>query len=227
MGKNTGRGGNKRKRAKNKPTTTKRELIFKEDEQEYAQVTKMLGDGRFECYCFDDVKRLANIRGQLKKRVWFTVGDIVLVSLREYQDNKCDAFHKFTPDEVKKLKDLGEIPMSVKYEEGEVTENKNDDVIFDYNNDESDDDEEKKKPEKKKKAGDDSEEEDDDEDDDDEDEDDDDEMEGAKKRAMPESDESDEEEEEMRNKMRMMTQKGGYDLGKMKKNGSRDSLDDI
>lgn len=73
MGKNTGRGGNKRKRAKNKPTTTKRELIFKDDEQEYAQVTKMLGDGRFECYCFDDVKRLANIRGQLKKRVWFQV----------------------------------------------------------------------------------------------------------------------------------------------------------
>lgn len=73
MGKNTGRGGNKRKRAKNSNPVTKRELIFKEAEQEYAQVLKMQGDGRFECYCFDGTKRIANIRGQLKKRVWFQV----------------------------------------------------------------------------------------------------------------------------------------------------------
>ena len=41
----------------------RRELTFKEDGQEYAQVIKMLGNGRLEAMCFDGTKRLATIRG--------------------------------------------------------------------------------------------------------------------------------------------------------------------
>lgn len=37
--------------------------------QEYAQVTKMLGNGRLEAMCFDGVKRLCHIRGKLRKKV--------------------------------------------------------------------------------------------------------------------------------------------------------------
>jgi initiation factor 1A len=44
-------------------------LIFKEDGQEYAQVTKMLGNGRLEALCFDGTKRLCHIRGKLRKKV--------------------------------------------------------------------------------------------------------------------------------------------------------------
>ena len=36
---------------------------------EYAQVTKMLGNGRLEALCFDGVKRLCHIRGKLRKKV--------------------------------------------------------------------------------------------------------------------------------------------------------------
>lgn len=36
---------------------------------EYAQVTKMLGNGRLEATCFDGVKRLCHIRGKLRKKV--------------------------------------------------------------------------------------------------------------------------------------------------------------
>ena len=36
---------------------------------EYAQVTKMLGNGRLEAMCFDGVKRLCHIRGKLRKKV--------------------------------------------------------------------------------------------------------------------------------------------------------------
>ena len=39
----------------------KRELIFKEDGQEYAQVLRMLGNGRLEAQCIDGVKRLCHI----------------------------------------------------------------------------------------------------------------------------------------------------------------------
>ena len=48
----------------------------------------MLGNGRCECYCFDGVTRLGHIRGKMRKKVWVSAGDIVLVGLREYQDDK-------------------------------------------------------------------------------------------------------------------------------------------
>lgn len=44
--------------------------MFKEDGQEYAQVVKMLGNGRLEAKCFDGPIRLAHIRGKLRKKVW-------------------------------------------------------------------------------------------------------------------------------------------------------------
>jgi hypothetical protein len=69
MPKNKGKGGKNRRRGKNENESEKRELVFKEDEQEYAQVTKMLGNGRLEAMCFDGVKRLCHIRGKLRKKV--------------------------------------------------------------------------------------------------------------------------------------------------------------
>lgn len=89
----------------------RREIIFKEMGQEYALVTKMLGNGHCECQCYDDVVRLGNIRGKLRKRVWISVGDVVLCGLRDYQDEKVDIIHKYTPDEVHNLKTMGEIPL--------------------------------------------------------------------------------------------------------------------
>lgn len=40
----------------------------------YGQVTRMLGSGRLEVYCFDGQTRLAHIRGKLRKKVnWFNL----------------------------------------------------------------------------------------------------------------------------------------------------------
>lgn len=39
---------------------------------EYAQVLKMLGNGRLEAQCFDGEKRLAHIRGKLRKKVCYS-----------------------------------------------------------------------------------------------------------------------------------------------------------
>ena len=67
----SGKGGKNRRRGKNENESDKRELVFKEDGQEYAQVVKMLGNGRLEAYCFDGVTRLCHIRGKLRKKVGF------------------------------------------------------------------------------------------------------------------------------------------------------------
>jgi initiation factor 1A len=93
MPKNKGKGGKNRRRGKNE-AEEKRELIFKEDGQEYAQVLRMLGNGRLEAQCIDGVKRLCHIRGKMRKKVWVNQGDIVLIGLREFQDGKGDVILK-------------------------------------------------------------------------------------------------------------------------------------
>ncbi|KAL0898741.1 hypothetical protein Bca101_082702 [Brassica carinata] len=110
MPKNKGKGGKNRKRGKNEADDEKRELIFKEDGQEYAQVLRMLGNGRCEAMCIDGTKRLCHIRGKMHKKVWIAAGDIVLVGLRDYQDDKAYVILKYMSDEAKLLKAYGELP---------------------------------------------------------------------------------------------------------------------
>ncbi|KAG8524998.1 Eukaryotic translation initiation factor 1A, X-chromosomal [Galemys pyrenaicus] len=93
LGSCSGKGGKNRRRGKNENESEKRELVFKEDGQEYAQVIKMLGNGRLEAMCFDGVKRLCHIRGKLRKK-----------------DNKADVILKYNADEARSLKAYGELP---------------------------------------------------------------------------------------------------------------------
>jgi len=111
MGKNKSRGGKKHKKTKaNRTNAAKRDLELKEDLQEYGVVIKMLGNCRCEIKCSDGVTRLGHIRGKMRKRVWVTTGDIILASLRDYQDGKCDIIVKYNTSEINKLKSYGEIP---------------------------------------------------------------------------------------------------------------------
>ena len=100
-------GGNKAKKSKN--FTLERDFILKEKGQEYAKINKILGNGRFELNCNDGTQRLGHLRGKMKKRQWINKDDTVLVGLRDYQDNKADIIHKYTPEEVNKLTSLKEI----------------------------------------------------------------------------------------------------------------------
>jgi len=169
MPKNTGMGGNKRKKGK-KQVQEDRELTYKGESEEYAQVIKILGDGRFECNCADGVKRVAHVRGKMRKRIWIANGDIILVSLRDFEPEKCDVVEKYKEKEVAKLKKAGKIPDSMvlpsSSEADEEKEEKNDygDIIFeeqendkgkkkdddiDFGNDDDDEDEKKESDEEK------------------------------------------------------------------------------
>ena len=45
----------------------------------------------------------------MRKRVYVSIGDYVMVSLRDFQDDKCDIIHKYNDQEVKSLRKFGEI----------------------------------------------------------------------------------------------------------------------
>jgi len=88
-----------------------RELLFKEYGQEYAQVLRILGEGRVALSPFDGVARTGLIRGTMRRRACINQGDIVLIGLREFQPDKADIIHKYTSYEVIKLQEYSELPV--------------------------------------------------------------------------------------------------------------------
>lgn len=133
MPKNKGKGGKNRRRGKNENDDMKRELVQCEPGQAYAQVLKMLGNGRLDAMCFDGVKRLCHIRGKLRKKVWINTSDIILIGLRDFQDEKADVILKYTADEARQLKSKGEIPENVNIMDTSQfgQETGGDDIFFD------------------------------------------------------------------------------------------------
>lgn len=105
MPKNKGAGGKNRR--KGKPTSFKREMVYKEEGEEYGQVTKNVGGNFMDVTCFTQTGttlRRAHIRGNMRRRVWMSAGDIVLVSVRDFEDDGCDIILKYTPDEARLLR---------------------------------------------------------------------------------------------------------------------------
>lgn len=99
----------------------------------------MLGNGRLEALCFDGAKRLGHIRGKLRKKVWINQGDIILLSLREYQDEKGDVILKYSADEARSLKAYGELPESAKINETDTYGGEEEGGIgFDFGEDDDD-----------------------------------------------------------------------------------------
>lgn len=141
------KGGKKGKKGK-KPVTdgVKRKIIFKEDNQEYCLVEKLLGNCRIEGKCYDGKTRLCHIRGSMRKKIWIKVGDVVIVSLREFEDNKCDIIYLYVKDEVKYLIKLGELPSTALVNDIEIDEE--DDIGYDFNGSEESDEESKEENKK-------------------------------------------------------------------------------
>lgn len=122
-------GGNGAKKAKN--IVSNNRIQFKEDLEDYAIVTQLLGNNRIKIICLhDNSEKIGIIRGNMRKKIWISKDDIVLVSLREFQDNKCDIIYKYAPDDVKLLVKYGEINKSHTTKEGNQTNYPENDIVF-------------------------------------------------------------------------------------------------
>lgn len=138
MPKNKGAGGKNFKKGKKiQDDTTSRELIFKEEGQEYGQITKMLGGSKVEVHCIDDIKRICFIRNKIYKKVWLGVGDIILISTRDYEINVGDVIHKYLSDEIKNLKTYGELPQAIK--SNEIIDSIDDNIQFEVSDEDEQD----------------------------------------------------------------------------------------
>lgn len=125
---------NSKQRAKQSKNRT---ILEPDDEQEYGVVQDMLGNGRLRALCSDGNIRIGRIRGSMRKyagKVIIEKNDLVIVSKRDYEDDKVDVVHKYTHEESSKLLRNGMLPTTIakeinKSDYGENTQN-HDYVVF-------------------------------------------------------------------------------------------------
>ena len=113
MVRNFGKGGKGCKKMKSSIVDlSNRTLLFKMHGQDYAVIKEVYGSGRYLCVCCDGkAERLGILRGNMRKRSIHRIrkGDVVLVGLRDYQENKVDIMHLYTIDEARALVNYNEI----------------------------------------------------------------------------------------------------------------------
>tara|TARA_R110002111_G_scaffold140142_2_gene206125 strand:- start:456 stop:854 length:399 start_codon:yes stop_codon:yes gene_type:complete len=116
-----------------------RKLVEKEDSEKYAIVLKELGNCRFRLKLDvtgkEIVGRLRGIfrKGRRKRKNRVSTDTVVLVSLRDFQDNVVDIIHVYKPDEVKKLVKTGEIVgFNVRNTDNEDSYQEDEETGFDF-----------------------------------------------------------------------------------------------
>ena len=135
MVQNCGKGGSSHKKMKKTGfVLPSRELYFKEEGQDYALVVAMLGHNRCTCKLFStETETLGTIRGSMRRKHVYRIskGDIVLVGLRDFQDDKVDIMHLYTSDEVRRLMSYNEFTNAfVMNQMPRIDSEDNDDVQF-------------------------------------------------------------------------------------------------
>lgn len=120
-----------------------RQLLIKDDEHNYGTVMKKLGGSKFSLKMnLVEKEVIGRLCGKFKyksnkKRNWVDIGTLVLVGLRDFQDNIVDIVHVYDNNEVRQLRKMGEIIeenstcTDVDLEENSMG---GDDTGFDFNN---------------------------------------------------------------------------------------------
>lgn len=79
------------------------------------------------------VRHACHIRGKMRKKVWVNQGDIVLLGIREFQDDKADVILKYSSEEARKLKAVGELPDTATINAADATgENLEEEMPFSF-----------------------------------------------------------------------------------------------
>jgi translation initiation factor 1A len=104
-------GGNKQKGKKRSAGNQKRVIEYADEINSlYALVISPLGDCKFLVHCNDTVDRIGVIRGSLYKNNFIVPGDLVLITLRDFEQVKatskerCDIVIKYQSGEIEQLK---------------------------------------------------------------------------------------------------------------------------
>ena len=84
-------------------------MIERQPGQQIARVIKILGNRFMSCYCNDSTIRMCRVRGKMRGREFVDKGDVVLISLRNFEtgdddDKTGDILAKYPHDTLSSLK---------------------------------------------------------------------------------------------------------------------------
>lgn len=128
----------KKSKHRNTADRSHEEVVFKDDDQQYALVVKSLGAGRFELTCDDGLTRIGKLRGSMRRSEWVAAGNIVLISLREFGEHsagKADILMRYTETAVRQLRRYGELEWMADAKDKEGAEDEEDIVFEDEDGD--------------------------------------------------------------------------------------------
>ena len=102
-----------------KKRTPKHRILFEPDKdgQRYAIVKDMMGNGRVRVLCEDGELRMGRIRGAMRKygqKVLIERGDLVIIAMRDFEDDKVDIVHKYNYDEGTQLTKENALPANIR-----------------------------------------------------------------------------------------------------------------
>jgi translation initiation factor 1A len=111
-------GGKNYKKSKHSSGSFAPAFIDRQPDQVYARIIKILGNLNLLAYCNDNKTRICHIRGSMRKKVWINIGDIVLISVRDFEKDtnesgkayeKADIVAKYDNEHMSKLKKMPDI----------------------------------------------------------------------------------------------------------------------
>ncbi len=88
----------------------KRDLVTKTDDPEYTQAVRLLGCRQVRCQMPNGALVTGRVRGRLGSQYTINVGDVLLVSTRDFEVDKVDIIGRYHPQEVKELQRQGLLP---------------------------------------------------------------------------------------------------------------------
>jgi translation initiation factor 1A len=75
-------------------------------------IAQRCGGSRMLISCMDGKSRNCKVPGRLRRGMWLREGDVVIVEPWEFDDDKGYIMYKYTPNQVRKLKEKGMIQTS-------------------------------------------------------------------------------------------------------------------
>ena len=137
------KGGKKHKKTKRNPNDNfEKNMIYKENSlEEYALVTDLVGNGNVRIKLPNGSVMIARIPGSFKKKkIFINRGNILLVSIREYEDSKSDIIYRYSDGQSKVLHKNKQLPSSFMNYNVINQNDDNDDTFIEFK-DENEDDE--------------------------------------------------------------------------------------
>ena len=85
---------------------------IKENEM-FGIADQLLGASKIRVMCEDGVSRVGRIPGKIKKRMWIREGDLLIISVWDFQPDKCDVRFRYTKTQAVNLSKRNKVPKNL------------------------------------------------------------------------------------------------------------------